>query len=271
MVEYLDKIGLAYLWGKLKALLNSKVDKVSGKGLSTNDYTDAEKNKVAGIAAGAEVNVQSDWNATEGDAFIKNKPSIPAAVAVKGNAESSYRTGNVNITPANIGLSNVGNFKAVSTAASQGLTDTEKSNARANIGAGTGTVTGVTIGTEPYTPTSGVVTIPAYPTTLPASDVSAWAKAATKPTYTLAEVGVSMSVMAINTNTSSVCGITGAGNSGKTETIIYTNSGSSDLTVTVPTTYATPDGEAIELTCVSGGYCEVNYLNVGGTIYARGL
>lgn len=29
--------------------------------------------------------------------------SIPAAVAVKGNAESSYRTGNVNLTPANIG------------------------------------------------------------------------------------------------------------------------------------------------------------------------
>ena len=115
--------------------LAKKVDKVSGKGLSTNDYTDAEKNKVAGIAAGAEVNVQSDWNATEGDAFIKNKPSIPAAVAVKGNAESSYRTGNVNITPANIGLGNVGNFKAVSTAASQGLTATEQANARTNIAA----------------------------------------------------------------------------------------------------------------------------------------
>ena len=29
MVEYLDKIGLSYLWGKLKTLLNGKVDKVS--------------------------------------------------------------------------------------------------------------------------------------------------------------------------------------------------------------------------------------------------
>lgn len=38
-------------------------------------------------------------------------------------------------------LDNVGNFKAVSTVASQGLTDTEKSNARTNIGAGT--VTGI--------------------------------------------------------------------------------------------------------------------------------
>ena len=32
---------------------NNKVDKVTGKGLSTNDYTTAEKNKLAGIAAGA--------------------------------------------------------------------------------------------------------------------------------------------------------------------------------------------------------------------------
>ncbi len=40
-------------------------------------------------------------------------------------------------TKSDVGLGNVGNFKAVSTVASQGLTDTEKSNARANIGAGT--------------------------------------------------------------------------------------------------------------------------------------
>ena len=34
------------------------------------------------------------------------KPSdIPAAVSVKGNAESSYRTGQVNLTPANLGIS----------------------------------------------------------------------------------------------------------------------------------------------------------------------
>ena len=36
--------------------LNKKVDKETGKGLSTNDYTTTEKNKLAGIAAGAEVN-----------------------------------------------------------------------------------------------------------------------------------------------------------------------------------------------------------------------
>lgn len=34
---------------------------------------------------------------------LANRPSIPAAVAVKGNAETDYRTGNINLTPANIG------------------------------------------------------------------------------------------------------------------------------------------------------------------------
>lgn len=56
--------------------LNKKVDAISGKGLSTNDYTTEEKNKLSAIAPGAEVNVQSDWNATEGDAYIKNKPFV---------------------------------------------------------------------------------------------------------------------------------------------------------------------------------------------------
>ena len=53
-----------------------KVDKVEGKGLSANDYTTTEKNKLAGIASGAEVNVNADWNAVSGDAQILNKPTI---------------------------------------------------------------------------------------------------------------------------------------------------------------------------------------------------
>lgn len=39
-----------------------------------NNYTTTEKNKLAGIASGAEVNVNADWNATSGDAQILNKP-----------------------------------------------------------------------------------------------------------------------------------------------------------------------------------------------------
>lgn len=52
-MAYLDNDGLLYLWTKLKALFAGKVDKVDGKGLSTNDYTTTEKNKLAGIAEGA--------------------------------------------------------------------------------------------------------------------------------------------------------------------------------------------------------------------------
>lgn len=45
--------GLLYFWQSLKAKLAGKVDKVDGKGLSANDYTNTEKNKLAGIAEGA--------------------------------------------------------------------------------------------------------------------------------------------------------------------------------------------------------------------------
>jgi len=58
--------------------LSNKVDKVTGKGLSTNDFTNTLKTKLDGIAEGAEVNVNADWNATSGDAEILNKPTIPS-------------------------------------------------------------------------------------------------------------------------------------------------------------------------------------------------
>lgn len=68
--------------GEWAKQLNLKVDKVEGKGLSTNDFTTELKNKLNGIEAGAQVNT---------------------VTGIKGNAESAYRTGNVNLTPANIG------------------------------------------------------------------------------------------------------------------------------------------------------------------------
>ena len=53
--------------------LANKVDKVEGKGLSTNDYTTAEKNKLAGIATGANKTVvDSDISTTSTNA-IQNK------------------------------------------------------------------------------------------------------------------------------------------------------------------------------------------------------
>ena len=45
----MDQNGLLYLWQQLKGKLAGKVDVEAGKGLSTNDYTTAEKNKLAGI------------------------------------------------------------------------------------------------------------------------------------------------------------------------------------------------------------------------------
>lgn len=58
--------------------LLDKVDKVTGKGLSSNDFTDADATKLASIQSGAEVNVQADWDESnpDSDAYILNKPAI---------------------------------------------------------------------------------------------------------------------------------------------------------------------------------------------------
>lgn len=50
MGQFLTKDGLSHVWLTLKGKLNAKVDKVDGKQLSTNDYTTAEKNKLAGLS-----------------------------------------------------------------------------------------------------------------------------------------------------------------------------------------------------------------------------
>lgn len=80
MAKYLDNDGLLYLWQKIKNVfatkdaLNDKVDKVTGKGLSTNDYTTAEKNKLNGIQSGAQVNprVTVDGNSREISGYFVN-------------------------------------------------------------------------------------------------------------------------------------------------------------------------------------------------------
>ena len=54
--EYLDNIE-TNIENTISSQVSGKVDKVDGKGLSTNDFTTAEMNKLSGIEAGAEVNV----------------------------------------------------------------------------------------------------------------------------------------------------------------------------------------------------------------------
>lgn len=68
-------------------ILNRNLDAATIKVLyesnpDTNAFTDSEKTKLGNIEAGAEVNVQSDWNQTNtgADDYIKNKPSIGAAL-----------------------------------------------------------------------------------------------------------------------------------------------------------------------------------------------
>lgn len=63
--------------------LSGKQDTLSTAQLNAvnSGITSADVTKLSGIAAGAEVNVQADWSVSDNnsDAFIKNKPTIPAA------------------------------------------------------------------------------------------------------------------------------------------------------------------------------------------------
>ena len=52
-MAFLDSSGVTRLWQHIIAKLGNKVDKETGKGLSTNDYTTTEKDKLAGIEDGA--------------------------------------------------------------------------------------------------------------------------------------------------------------------------------------------------------------------------
>ena len=90
--------------------LNTKVDKVAGKQLSTEDYTTAEKTKLAGVAAGAQVNT---------------------VTSVAG------KTGAVTLAKADVGLGNVDNTadanKPVSTATQTALNGKEPTIAAGTV------------------------------------------------------------------------------------------------------------------------------------------
>ena len=63
---------------EINGILEDKVDKITGKRLSTNDFTNELLNKLNAVDETAEPNVQSDWNQENDtqDDYIKNKPSI---------------------------------------------------------------------------------------------------------------------------------------------------------------------------------------------------
>lgn len=60
MSKYLDQNGLLYLWGKIKEQLGNKVDKESGKVLSSNDYTNSDKDKLASLKTYSNASSDSD-------------------------------------------------------------------------------------------------------------------------------------------------------------------------------------------------------------------
>lgn len=83
-MAFLNNAGLERVWGKITAKLNTKVDKVDGKGLSTNDYTTAEKNKLAGIATGA--------NKTTVDSALSSTSTNPVQNKVVNTAINNLNT-----------------------------------------------------------------------------------------------------------------------------------------------------------------------------------
>lgn len=70
---------LTYSGEETQEILDSvkfKEDKVEGKGLSENDFTNEDKSKLDGIESGAQKNVNADWEADSGDALILNRPDL---------------------------------------------------------------------------------------------------------------------------------------------------------------------------------------------------
>ena len=93
------KTSFSNLCAVLKEMLDGKVDKVSGKGLSTNDFTAAYKTKLDGIAAGAnKITVDSALSGTSTNP-VQNKvvaerigtieTNVSAAATTAGNAAAS--------------------------------------------------------------------------------------------------------------------------------------------------------------------------------------
>lgn len=119
-IQYLDKAGLTHYEGTVKTRLNNKVDKVSGKGLSTNDYTTAEKNKLAGIEAEAEVNVIESIKVNGVSATISGKEAsvtieTGAIDTIKKNGVAlpiSDKTVDISVPVATSELTNDSNFVA---------------------------------------------------------------------------------------------------------------------------------------------------------------
>lgn len=111
--------------------IEGKVDKVAGKALSTNDYTTAEKNKLNGIQAGAQVNTVTSVAGRTGavsvnksDVGLSNVDNVKQATKVEHEALDTKVTSHLADSaqqahlPKNVGLGNVDNVKQMPIAGS---------------------------------------------------------------------------------------------------------------------------------------------------------
>lgn len=102
MSKYLDDNGLLYLWQKIKNVfataeaMNGKVDKVTGKGLSTNDYTTAEKNKLAAFGSADTYALKTDLTS-----MYKYKGSVATVSALPSSGQVTGDVYNVELTGMN--------------------------------------------------------------------------------------------------------------------------------------------------------------------------
>ena len=103
--------------------LDAKVDKVEGKGLSTNDFTDDLNTKLAGIAAGAEVNAINTVK-LNGEALTVTDKSVNIEVPIPQaqNCDISYNADNLPISVMNGANGFTQNQKSFSAIASPGTT-----------------------------------------------------------------------------------------------------------------------------------------------------
>lgn len=83
IVDSEDIARLRALITEVQRGLGNKVDKVSGKGLSSNDFTNELRTKLLNLVS----NVQSNWNTSEetDPSYIANKPDLDNFVQKDGN------------------------------------------------------------------------------------------------------------------------------------------------------------------------------------------
>lgn len=137
--NYLDKTGLALLWEKIKNQLSGKVDKENGKGLSSNDYTSAEKTKLAGVETGAQANVLEGIQKNGTTVTITNKIAnitVPTATSDLTNDSGFITTSDIpegaaasTTTPLMDGTAAVGTELAFARGDHRHPTDTSRASA----------------------------------------------------------------------------------------------------------------------------------------------